>query len=160
VVGADCPTASDQDRAVTVLFVVNSGVETADDPWEFFTGVAADGTEFLARFATRYRDDEPFRREHTIRIGIAIPFSWRLRARHGARLEAIEEEVISAAGDATTLVGVITTSKMREFVLYSGAPERIPDFHDELRRAFPKYDVQVVAEEDPDWQVYDDFNRR
>lgn len=46
---------------------------------------------------------------------------------------------------------------MREFVLYTGSGDWIERFHGTLRAALPSHEVQVVAEHDPDWDVYQSF---
>ncbi len=96
---------------------------------------------------------------HSIRIGVAIIF--RAPTPEGmcspeelAQLEAFEDALIAKAGDGAVLVAVITTSGMREFVLYTGTGEWIPQFHEDLRAALPSHRVDVIAETDPTWSVY------
>ena len=75
----------------------------------------------------------------------------------GDRLAALEERIIELAGDHAVLVGVITTNGTREWVLYADASGWIEGFHHALDDATPGYDVQVMADQDPDWSIYTSF---
>jgi type IV secretory pathway TrbD component len=78
-------------------------------------------------------------------------------AAEAEQLNAFEDAVIERAGNRAVLVGVITTSGMREFVLYTGSGEWIAAFHQDLIAALPTHTVQVMAKTDPKWSTYRQF---
>jgi hypothetical protein len=134
--------------------------EPPEESWQIAKG-ELDGNLLLTRFnrgAKRLAGSQDL----GIQIGVAIPF---LRpdkdgmpdSEEAAKLADFEEALVEKAGDQATLVGVITTSGMREFVLYTGSGDWIETFHSELRSALPTHDVQVQAQTDPDWEVYRQF---
>src|SRR3954470_20815437 len=75
--------------------------------------------------------------EHGIQIGIAIPLHDAQRnglptAAELPQLDAIEALIDAEVAERAVLVAVITTSGMREFVLYTGCGDWIPDCHHAL----------------------------
>jgi hypothetical protein len=72
-------------------------------------------------------------------------------------LESFEEQLVARVAGSGVLVLVITTSGMREFVLYTGDAGWLPQLHEDLQAALPDYDVQMVGETDPKWAVYKQF---
>ena len=56
------------------------------------------------------------------------------------------------------LVAVISTGGMREFVLYTGDPEGVEVAVDALRDEVASHEIQVMVQEDPDWEVYQQFS--
>jgi len=103
-------------------------------------------------------------RRYNIRIGVAVPFrapdpEGMPDATELAQLVAFEDALALKASGKGVLVGVITTGGMREFVLYTGAGDWIPGFHQDLRSVLPTHEVQVTAETDPKWSVYRQFVR-
>ena len=99
------------------------------------------------------------RRDYGIQIGVAVPLvdpdPWGLpRGGEFAQLDAIEDVVVATAGDRAVLVGVITTAAMREFVLYTGDGGWIADFHQSVQAQIDHHEIQVMAQTDPDWQVF------
>ena len=56
------------------------------------------------------------------------------------------------------LVAVLTTQSMREFILYTGSPDWIPQAHRDLKALLPAHVVQMVARTDPKWTVYWHFS--
>src|SRR5207237_9543812 len=64
------------------------------------------------------------------------------------QLDALEDELVTLAGDRALLVGVITTSGMREFVLYTGTGDWIAQFHKDRQARTDHHEVQVMARED------------
>lgn len=92
-----------------------------------------------------------------MRIGVALPFTEGFGPNDRAQLDAIEDTVERLSGARARLVLVLTTPQMREMVLHAAAGDWIPRFHQDLRHSLPKYDVQVMAEQDPNWSVYFQF---
>jgi hypothetical protein len=62
--------------------------------------------------------------------------------------------LIAASAAHAILVAVVTTSGMREFVLYTGTSDWIPDFHQTMIRSTSSHEVQCMAANDPGWEVY------
>jgi hypothetical protein len=75
------------------------------------------------------------------------------------RLTQIEEAVEAAlrVGHETILVVVLTTGGMREFVLYSTAPQNIETAVGNVQAQFPSYEIQFYIQPDPDWEGYTSF---
>lgn len=120
-----------------------------------------DGFVIFTRFNTGVWASRD-RREHRIQIGVAVPLNDPNE--HGPphgdehdELNAIEDLVVEVAGERATLVGVITTQSMREFVLYARDHDWIAGFHEELRRRVAHHEVQVMGQRDPDWETYRTF---
>ncbi|MQA06562.1 MAG: DUF695 domain-containing protein [Streptosporangiales bacterium] len=99
---------------------------------------------------------------HDIRIGVAVPFNepdpdGLPEMVEGDVLTVFEDLLIDMAGNRGTLVAVITAAGMREFVLYASDEQWIDDFQRALKSAMPSHQVQVVAERDPEWDLYRSF---
>lgn len=69
-------------------------------------------------------------------------------------LNAIEDVIDRLVGDKAVMVAVVTTGQMREFVLYTGSGEWIAQFDADLQAAAGDHEVQVMAQTDPEWNVY------
>lgn len=52
------------------------------------------------------------------------------------------------------LVGTLTMPTFREFVLYASVPELIAQRFEELKQLIKSHEVQMVINEDKDWQIY------
>jgi hypothetical protein len=98
------------------------------------------------------------------RIGVAVPL---IDAREDGLPSPLELENLNAIEDAlssafeadrrTILVLTITTSGMREFVLYSSNPERLESVLNELRGKFTRYEFQSYVADDKQWAMYAQF---
>lgn len=102
------------------------------------------------------------RGSHDIRVGVAVPFNaprpdGMPELFEGDTLAEFEDELVDLAGARGTLVAVITTGGMREFVLYTGNEWWIEQFQRDLASAIPSHRVQVSAKPDPEWYVYYSF---
>lgn len=98
-----------------------------------------------------------------IRIGVAIPLrapqaNGFPSAAENEELAPLEDRVAMAAGYRAILVLVITTSGMRELVLYAQTGDWIASFHAELMATIRTHEVQCIAEADPTWEVYRSFS--
>ena len=128
--------------------------------WEVFEG-HREGGPIFARFNTSFRDVAD-RSRYGIQIGVAIPLTepdqhGLPRQEEVKALDAIEDAVLAASAGNGTLVGVITTRSMREFVLYTGESDWIEPFHHSLQERVTTHEVQVMAQRDPEWNVYRQF---
>lgn len=99
---------------------------------------------------------------HRIRVGVAVPFNepdpdGLPESFEGDELTVFEDVLIDMAGSRAALVAVITTGGMREFVLYTSDGRWVEQFHRDLESAIPNHHVQVVAEPDPEWDLYRSF---
>lgn len=97
--------------------------------------------------------------EYSIQIGVALPLRnpdpGRLPSPEEAEeLNAIEDALDRLVGDKAVLVAVVTTSEMREFVLYTGSGDWIAQFDADLQAAVGDHAVQVMAQTDSQWNVY------
>lgn len=97
--------------------------------------------------------------DFAIQIGIAVPLlnpdpGGLPRPDETEQLHSIEDTVDRLLGGRAVMVAVITTGEMREFVLYTGSGDWIAQFHTDLQAAVDTHEVQVVAQRDPDWNVY------
>ena len=71
-------------------------------------------------------------------------------------LDAIEDAIcdLLEAGAESLFVAVITTSGMREFVLYTRSPEQVKQKFEELRSRVKSHEIQLMIQPDKDWKVY------
>ena len=99
-----------------------------------------------------------------IRVGVAIPLRQPRPdglpdKAESEQLSAIEDALVAGSSGRAILVAVITTSGMREFVLYTDAGDWIPDFHQRMMRSTSSHEVQCTAQHDPGWTVYQQLSR-
>jgi hypothetical protein len=112
----------------------------------------------LLRVDTAYRD-EAARAGHPIRVGVALPINeptdrgWP-SGPEGEELQVAEDEVVRLVADRAVLVAVITGKNVRELVLQARDSEWVAEFHRAADEAIATHEVQVIAETDPDWEVY------
>lgn len=128
--------------------------------WAVYEGKHGD-KPLIARFDTAFKNAR-LRGARNVQIGVAVPFRNRTPnglpdAEDALALRRIEEAIQRLAADRAVLVGVITTSNMREFVLYSATHDWLPAFHQELRSVGRPYDVQMMGKMDPEWRTYGQF---
>ena len=98
------------------------------------------------------------------RIGIAVLLgapdaSGLPTADESATLSQIEDAVAAAlrVGHESILVVVLTTGGMREFMLYSAAPQNVETAVETVRAQFPNYEIQFYVQPDADWDGYASF---
>ena len=120
-----------------------------------------EGRALIARFNEGVREGAGHP-NYGIQVGVAVPLknpdaNGFPSVDETKQLDAVEDELISLAGDRALLVGVITTSGMREFVLYTGIGDWIPQFHKDLQARIDHHEVQMMAQHDPEWRIYKTF---
>ncbi|MGE0308473.1 MAG: DUF695 domain-containing protein [Acidimicrobiia bacterium] len=133
-------------------------IDTGPATWTV-ADLSVPGAALVVRFDSRFRHDPVARSANPIRVGIALPFNERFGPFDRRQLDKTEDEVERVAAGRGVMVLILTTPEMREHVLYTATGDWIPQFHQDLKRALRKYDVQMMAEEDPDWSVYMEFTR-
>ena len=128
--------------------------------WYIYRGGDARG-ELHARFD---HDAAPLAGspQYEIQVGLAVPL-----LDPGANglpldeelpaLDDIERVVVETAGDRAVLVGVISTSGVREFVLYTGDGQWLEEFQGAVSAAVETHEIQMMARRDPEWQIYRAF---
>ncbi len=137
---------------------VSTAVEAAS--WKVYQG-EHDGKELFARFNAALANASD-RASYPIQIGVALPLNapddrGLPQSAEMDELAAIEELLVEMVGTHAVLVGVITTSSMREFVLYSPEGSWIPEFHADLQREVQSHRIDAMARTDADWSVYRSF---
>ena len=135
---------------------------TAEEAWAVYEGADA-GLPLMARFNTGLKRSVGHP-DYGIRIGIAVPFNDATEFGFPAtteheRLHQVEEQIEALARGRAVLAGVITTGGMREFILYTSSGEWIEGFHQALRSGVATHEVQMIAETDPNWELYRMFVR-
>ncbi|MGH9113172.1 MAG: DUF695 domain-containing protein [Acidimicrobiales bacterium] len=131
-----------------------------DRGWRVAQG-AFDGHPVIVRCNPGFRGAID-RAEWPIRIGVAFPLrapdtiGWPSRT-EGDELGRAEDEIVRLAADRAVIVAVITVNGVRELVLHARESGWIEQFHREAREAIATHEVQVVAERDPDWEVFEDL---
>lgn len=122
--------------------------------WTVATG-SAEGQPIVVRYDSSYGADAARKGGLPFRIGVALPFDDLLRPNDHDALARFEDAMATALeARGARLVLVITQPTFREFVLYAPSADWASDAHDELRRKFPKYSVQMQAADDPSWSAY------
>ena len=102
--------------------------------------------------------------ELNIRVGFAIP----LNSQNPGGLPDEEEnlllndienglcELLKKTGSSIQVLA-ITTGQFKEFVFYIQNAEGIEVAHKKAIAQFPSHEIQCVGENDPDWQVYNEW---
>lgn len=117
-----------------------------------------DGKPLLIGVNIAFRDAVD-RDRYPIRIGVALPLNtpddqgWPSSA-EGHELQAAEDRIIDALNGRAILVGRITGRSMREFIFHASDHDWIGDFHSEVQASVTSHEVQVMAQTDPGWTVY------
>lgn len=131
--------------------------QTLTESWAVSQGTY-DGKPLITRFNIGLRQAAGHA-AYSIQIGVAVPLKapdarGLPTSDESAELILIEEELERLVGTRAILVGVITTSGMREFILYTGEGDWIAQFHQDLQAAVSHHEVQVMAQRDEDWATY------
>jgi hypothetical protein len=141
------------------MFGRNPDQLPVDGPWLVAKG-EHNGRICIIRCNSGYKDYGSLAGyEH--QVGIAVPF----RAAQPSGLPSPQEELelnpvedaICASLEETAqslLVAIITTSGMREFVLYTCAPEQVKQRFVLLRGSITSHQLQLMIQPDKDWAVY------
>lgn len=104
--------------------------------------------------------------DYPFQIGVAVPF---LKSTDNGLPEKEDSEALNGIEDnladvlekdgQTVFVLTITTSNMREFVLY--AKEWKPEYFEkeikELNKSFPSHSLQFMMRQDPKWSTFAQF---
>lgn len=98
----------------------------------------------------------------SIRFGIAVPL--HDPNEHGLPSEAemeelseIEEHLFEAVSNQGIVVLIITTSGMREFVVYLRSTKDAEAVFDRVRQITSTHDIQHYAQPDPKWELFGEF---
>lgn len=131
--------------------------EIAEDEWAVSEG-EMDGSPLIIRFNSSMAAAAGHP-DFATQIGIAVPLrnpnpGGMPTPDETKQLRSIEDEIDRLVGGRAVMVAVVTTGEMREFVLYTGTGDWIAQFHTDLQAAVDTHEVQVVAQRDPDWNVY------
>lgn len=132
-----------------------------DGPWS--VSVAEDqsgGKVMIVRSNTGYRQF-PGVSDYEYQAGIAVPF----RASEPTGLPSPDEEAELGEIEDTVrqsfqehaeslLVAIVTADGMREFVLYTRAPEQLRQRFERLRNGFTSHEIQLIIQLDKDWEIY------
>ena len=133
-----------------------------DGKWQVSKG-QYDGRPLIVRVNT---SADPFRGhpELSNQVGIAVPF--KLPNEDGMPSSAELEELneiedrlfeIFQSGQQAVVVAVITTSGMREFVLYAHDPNEIVGKHRQLQSEISHHEIQLMIQADRDWTTFKRF---
>lgn len=120
---------------------------------------ASEGVPLVVRVNAAFRQATD-RSDYAIRIGVAIPLNDPDEAGlpQGDELEElndIEDTLVEGAAEHAVIVCVLTTTAMREFVFHSQTSDWIEQFHRAMKEAISGHQVQVMAQRDPEWSVYE-----
>ena len=134
----------------------------AESGWQIARG-EYEGKVIFTRFNTAYKPvaGHP---EYAHQVGIAIPFRAPLPTglpspEESAELQEVEDVLCAEleANKESVLVGVITTGGMREFVLYTSAPQRVQEKFDSLKTRITTHEIQLMIQRDKSWDTYKRF---
>ena len=100
-------------------------------------------------------------KDFAVQIGVAVPLNdpssdGLPTADESQQLGAIEERLSKDLEEPrrAVLTAVITTSGMREFVLYTGSKGWIRDWTERFQAETATHQIQVMSQPDPKWSVY------
>ena len=100
-----------------------------------------------------------------IKLGFALPLNSPNEGgmpdpAENERLGAIEDIIVREVEARTTGVQalVLTTGTMKEFVFYVSRETDFAGLHEAIKAAVPTHDVQCIAEHEPKWDSYRQFN--
>ncbi len=98
--------------------------------------------------------------DYPIRVGVAIPTD-SLQEENDT-LNAVEDMLVERL--ETTELGVLAMvvsrldgQQFKEFVFYTKENVDFKKLHEDIQSAFPKYEVQFYAENDPEWSLYKEY---
>ena len=117
----------------------------------------SDGQTVVARLDVSLEPDKRDPRFDT-RLGVAVPS--KLRRKDLKRFEELENWLIAelaGRGVLALVMSGVDQMTFREFVCYVERGIDFPQLHDRLQAAFRSLDVQMYAETDPDWEVYEEM---
>jgi hypothetical protein len=104
--------------------------------------------------------------EYPYRVGIAVPFvapddEGLPSSDEIPQLDSVEDTIfgVLSTENESLLAVVITTCGMREFVLYTGAPEQVKVKFEKLKGMIETHRLQMIIEVDKSWNVYKEFSR-
>jgi hypothetical protein len=100
--------------------------------------------------------------DYPIQVGIAVPLEdpgpdGLPQDAELPALDAIERWVVELSEGRGTLVGVISTRGVREYVLYTDDGAWLEGFQHRLSVAAEPHEVQMMARNDPEWKIYRAF---
>jgi hypothetical protein len=130
-----------------------------DGPWSVGKG-QNDGKVMIVRVNTGYRRLGSLPGyEH--QAGIAVPFrapepTGLPSPAENVQLDDVEDAIHASMQEQaeSLLVAIITTGGMREFVLYTRAPEQLQKRFEELRARISSHDLQLMIQLDRNWETY------
>ena len=136
--------------------------EEAGESWDVSGGMF-EGRPIITRFnaALRATAGHP---GFGFQIGVALPLNTRTEdglptPEENQQLDEVEGHIMRSIQQSkrAVLAGVITTGDMKEFVLYTGEPDWVQGWAEELQRLVHTHEVQVMVQPDPQWTVFRDF---
>jgi len=97
-------------------------------------------------------------------VGIAVPLknaasSGLPTSEENTQLGEIEDAICGTLEEQaeSLLVAVITTSGMKEFVLYTRDPQGVKLRFEQLRNRIGSHEIQLMIQEDRTWRTYAQF---
>jgi hypothetical protein len=136
--------------------------EFPDGPWSVTQG-SYEGCRLIARINTGAK---AIARDPTLahRIRVAVPFREPNEeefpgAAESTQLTAIEDAPCAAPGCGRRCIHLVTLTMagFREFVFHTTAPVEVAPAIARVRSQHPGHEIQLIQEEDPDWDVYHQF---
>lgn len=96
--------------------------------------------------------------DYPYQVGVAIPFLAEDGAPNEPSLERLAEfeDALAAmvqTGLAAIVCAIVTTERMREFIIYTGEPELTVQRVESLRNRTSDLVVQCICQRDPRWRV-------
>jgi len=130
-----------------------------DGPWSIAEG-ENDGNVMIVRSNAGYRDFGSVPGyEH--QVGIAVPLrrpepTGLPSPEENFELGEIEARICNSLQEQaeSLLVAIITTSGMKEFVLYTRDPQRVKQRFEQLRNQVTSHELQLIIQADEDWEIY------
>jgi hypothetical protein len=136
--------------------------EIPDGPWALGQG-ECDGKPMFLRTntgAARLAGDARYRHRVAVAVPVRAPNPNGFpRPEEATQIDQIEDQLdqaLTSAGNSIFVLA-ITTAGMREFVFYTSDPAASAASVAQLASTVQSHQLQHVVEDDPEWEVYQQF---
>jgi hypothetical protein len=137
-------------------FKKNTELTDLPDKWTVLKS-ESDGSLMIVRMLENMESVSD-KKDYPIRVGIAVPVA-SMDAETQKLLDSLEKVITDSFKTNTQgkLYAVITqlgSQTFKEYVVQSKSTADFALIHKDLKNTFPQLEIQMVAKEDPNWEMY------